>query len=37
VPRVIAGQLAAADFRRVVLWIAMNEAAIIDHWNGLSS
>jgi hypothetical protein len=36
VPRVIAGQLSAADFQRVVLWIATNEAAIIDHWNGLT-
>jgi hypothetical protein len=36
VPRVIAGQLAAADFQRVVLWIAMNEAALLDHWNGLT-
>jgi hypothetical protein len=36
VPRVIAGQLSAADFQRVVLWIALNEAAILDHWNGLT-
>jgi hypothetical protein len=36
VPRVIAGQLSAADFQRVVLWIAKNEAAILDHWNGLT-
>ena len=35
-PRVIAGQLPAADLRAVAQWIALNEAAIIDHWNGLT-
>jgi hypothetical protein len=35
-PRVIAGQLSAADLRAVSQWIALNEAAIIDHWNGLT-
>jgi hypothetical protein len=36
VQRVIAGQLSVADFQRVVLWLALNETAIIDHWNGLT-
>jgi hypothetical protein len=36
VPRVITGHLSAADFQRVVLWIELNEAAILDHWNGLT-
>jgi hypothetical protein len=35
VPRVITGQLSSADFQCVVLWIALNEAAILDHWNKL--
>jgi hypothetical protein len=36
VPRVVAGQLSSADFQAVVRWIALNEKAIIDHWNGLT-
>jgi hypothetical protein len=35
-PHVIAGQLSAADLRAVAQWIALNEAAIIDHWNCLT-
>jgi hypothetical protein len=34
-PHVVAGQLSAADLRAVSQWIALNEAAILDHWNGL--
>jgi hypothetical protein len=30
------GQLSVADFQAVVRWIALNEKAIIDHWNGLT-
>jgi hypothetical protein len=36
-PRVVAGQLSSADFQAVVRWIALNEAAILEHWNGLTS
>jgi hypothetical protein len=36
VPRLISGSLSPADLQRVVLWIALNEAAILDHWNGLT-
>lgn len=35
-PHVIAGQLSRADLQAVSRWIAMNEAAILDHWNGLT-
>lgn len=35
VPRIVAGQLSASDRQAVFQWIAMNEAALIDHWNGL--
>jgi hypothetical protein len=31
-PHVVAGQLSAADLRAVRQWIALNEAAIMDHW-----
>jgi hypothetical protein len=34
VPRLVAGQLSAADFPRVVLWVALNEAALVGHWDG---
>jgi hypothetical protein len=34
VPRVIAGQLSTADLQAVVRWIALNEKAVLDHWNG---
>jgi hypothetical protein len=34
-PQVVAGQLSAADLRAVSRWIALNEAAILDRWNGL--
>jgi hypothetical protein len=33
-PHVVAGQLSTADLRAVAQWIALNEAAILDHWNG---
>jgi hypothetical protein len=36
VPRVITGQLSAADRQALFQWIAINEAAIIDHWNRLT-
>ena len=35
-PHVVAGQLGAADLQAVSQWIALNEAAILDHWNGLT-
>jgi hypothetical protein len=35
-PHVVAGQLSTADLRAVSQWIALNEAAILDHWNGLT-
>ena len=35
VPRVIAGTLSADDQKALFQWIAMNEAALLDHWNGL--
>ena len=35
-PHVVAGQLSTTDLRAVSQWIALNEAAILDHWNGLT-
>jgi len=35
-PRVVAGQLSAADLRAIAQWAALNEHAILDHWNGLT-
>ena len=35
-PHIVAGQLSAADLRAVAQWIALNEKAILDHWNGLT-
>ena len=34
VPKVISGQLSASDRQAIFQWIAMNEAALLDHWNG---
>jgi hypothetical protein len=34
--RVVAGNLSAADLRAIEQWAALNEAAILDHWNGLT-
>jgi hypothetical protein len=33
-PQVISGQLSASDRQAVFQWIALNEAALIEHWNG---
>jgi hypothetical protein len=33
-PHVIAGQLSTADLRAVSQWVALNQTAMIDHWNG---
>jgi hypothetical protein len=33
-PRVVHGPLAQTDFAPVAAWIALNEAALIDYWNG---
>jgi hypothetical protein len=33
-PRRLRGQLPAADFEQVAAWIALNEAALPDFWNG---
>jgi hypothetical protein len=35
-PHLVAGRLSAADLRAVAQWIALNEVAILDHWNGLT-
>ena len=35
VPRVIAGTLSADDRVALFQWIAINETALLDHWNGL--
>lgn len=32
-PRLIEGQLSSADLERVVQWISLNEAALLDFWN----
>lgn len=34
-PHIVAGRLSAADLASVTRWIALNEAAILDHWNEL--
>ena len=33
-PRLVAGQLSAADLRLLSDWIQLNEAAIVAHWDG---
>jgi hypothetical protein len=33
-PRVVHGPLAQRDFAPVAEWITLNEAALIDYWNG---
>ena len=35
-PHVVAGHLTVADLQAVSQWIALNETAILDHWNGLT-
>jgi hypothetical protein len=35
-PHVVAGHLSSADLQVVSQWIALNEAAIMDHWNGVT-
>ena len=35
-PHVIAGDLTVADLQAVSQWIALNETAILNHWNGLT-
>ena len=34
-PRVISGQLSAADREALFRWVTINKAALIDHWNGM--
>jgi hypothetical protein len=34
-PHVVAGWLSAADLRAVRQWLALNEAAVLDHWNAI--
>lgn len=34
ISRLIAGQLSAADMEAVREWIQLNEAALVDYWNG---
>ena len=31
-PRLVAGQLSAADLRAVIDWIKLNEDALVDYW-----
>ena len=33
-PRIVRGKLASRDFGPVAAWIALNEVALIDYWNG---
>jgi len=33
-PRLLEGPLSAADLAAVRRWIALNRAAILDHWHG---
>jgi hypothetical protein len=33
-PRLIAGQLSAADMQVVFAWLRLNEAALADYWDG---
>ncbi len=33
-PHVVHGPLARSDFAPVAAWITLNEAALIDYWNG---
>ena len=35
-PHVVAGHLTTGDLQAVSRWIALNETAILDHWNGLT-
>ena len=32
-PRLIAGQLSAADFQAVSDWVRLNEAALVEYWD----
>lgn len=34
-PHVVAGRLSIADLRAVTEWLALNEAAVIEHWNAV--
>jgi hypothetical protein len=34
-PHIVAGRLSTADLRAVTHWLALNQAAVIDHWNGM--
>ncbi len=34
VPRIITGRLAADDERAVFRWLSLNEAALVDYWDG---
>jgi hypothetical protein len=34
-PHVVAGRLSTADLRAVTDWLAISEAAVIDHWNAV--
>jgi hypothetical protein len=36
-PRVVHGPLAQRDFASVAAWFVLNEAALIDYWNGTLS
>ena len=33
-PRLVAGQLSLADLRVVSDWITLNEAVLVDYWDG---
>jgi hypothetical protein len=34
IPKVVAGQLSAADRQAIFQWVAMNEATLLDFWKG---
>jgi hypothetical protein len=33
-PRILTGQLAPADANAVFAWVALNQDALVDYWNG---
>lgn len=37
VPRLLHGKLAPDEERAITAWIKLNEAVIVDHWNGDAS
>jgi hypothetical protein len=33
-PRVVTGRLLSTDEQAVFAWVTLNEAALVDYWNG---